>query len=316
MSNSREGSPDWLRSYEAPKRSFLTLSSDSEPSATSSPIDEDEISYKEPAIRNIDQNQDTVLIDSDTDSPVSKPPKSKSLKSKVKTETQKRKRGDGVKGEDVMEAILEKPVEPQKRKGSGVKQEDVKEEILEKTSEPHVSSRLPLVISEKVHRSKALVECEGESIDMSGDVGAVGRVVITDAQSGDPEMLLDLKGTIYKTTVIPSRTFCVVSFNQAEAKIEAVMNDFIQLKPISNVYEAETMIEGTLDGFSYDSEEETNRIQKPNARQSDQNNEGDELTNGKTNKGVTRRKVKPAAKPPKKGTNKTQGPKKAKNAKK
>ncbi|PIA43797.1 hypothetical protein AQUCO_01800089v1 [Aquilegia coerulea] len=210
MSNSREGSPDWLRSYEAPKRSFLTLSSDSEPSATSSPIDEDEISYKEPAIRNIDQNQDTVLIDSDTDSPVSKPPKSKSLKSKVKTETQKRKRGDGVKGEDVMEAILEKPVEPQKRKGSGVKQEDVKEEILEKTSEPHVSSRLPLVISEKVHRSKALVECEGESIDMSGDVGAVGRVVITDAQSGDPEMLLDLKGTIYKTTVIPSRTFCVV----------------------------------------------------------------------------------------------------------
>ncbi|KAF5197558.1 Dna-binding protein bin4 [Thalictrum thalictroides] len=416
MSNSREGSPDWLHSYQAPIRSFLTLSSDSEPSATSSPIEEDEISYKEPAIRIIkpsksDQNQATVLIDSEEDSPVITPPKSKSLKSRVKTETLKRKRGDGVNGEDVKEEILEKPVEPKKRKGSGVKQEAIKEEILEKTSEPHVSSRLPLMISEKVHRSKrsslkgayrwhlraehrhwglrhtpqgfekgdgvngedvkeeilekpvepkkrkgsgvkqeaikeeilektsephvssrlplmisekvhrskALVECEGESIDMSGDVGAVGRVVITDAQSGDPEMLLDLKGTIYKTTVIPSRTFCVVSFNQAEAKIEAVMNDFIQLKPISNVYEAETMIEGTLDGFSYDSEEETNRLQKPNGRQSDQNNEGDELANGKTKKKaekslrMTRRKGKTAAKPPKKGTNKTQGPKKAKN---
>lgn len=37
---------------------------------------------------------------------------------------------------------------------------------------------------------QALVECEDESIDLSGDVGAVGRVVITDNQ----DMLLDLKG--------------------------------------------------------------------------------------------------------------------------
>lgn len=27
-------------------------------------------------------------------------------------------------------------------------------------------------------------------------------------------------------------------------QIEAIMNDFIQLKPLSNVYEAETMVEG------------------------------------------------------------------------
>lgn len=38
--------------------------------------------------------------------------------------------------------------------------------------------------------SQALVECEDESIDLSGDVGAVGRVVITDNE----DMLLDLKG--------------------------------------------------------------------------------------------------------------------------
>lgn len=30
------------------------------------------------------------------------------------------------------------------------------------------------------------------------------------------------------------------------SQIEAIMNDFIQLKPESNVYEAETMIEGNL----------------------------------------------------------------------
>lgn len=41
---------------------------------------------------------------------------------------------------------------------------------------------------------QALVECEGESIDLSGDMGAVGRVVIPDTPSGNSEMYLDLKG--------------------------------------------------------------------------------------------------------------------------
>lgn len=41
---------------------------------------------------------------------------------------------------------------------------------------------------------QALVECEGESIDLSGDVGAVGRVVIPDTTNGSDEMYLDLKG--------------------------------------------------------------------------------------------------------------------------
>ncbi|XP_071734254.1 uncharacterized protein [Rutidosis leptorrhynchoides] len=126
--------------------------------------------------------------------------------------------------------------------------------------EPYISSsRLPLVLSDKVQYSKALVECEGESIDLSGDLGSVGRVVISDSPSGDQNMFLDLKGTIYKTSIIPSRTFCVVSFGQSEAKIEAIMNDFIQLKPQSNVYEAETMVEGTLEGFSFDSEDEADK---------------------------------------------------------
>ena len=41
---------------------------------------------------------------------------------------------------------------------------------------------------------QALVECEGDSIDMSGDMGAVGRVIISDTPSGNHEMYLDLKG--------------------------------------------------------------------------------------------------------------------------
>lgn len=41
---------------------------------------------------------------------------------------------------------------------------------------------------------QALVECEGNSIDLSGDMGAVGRVIISDSKSENREMYLDLKG--------------------------------------------------------------------------------------------------------------------------
>ena len=34
-------------------------------------------------------------------------------------------------------------------------------------------------------------------------------------------------------------------------QIEAIMNDFIQLTPVSNVYEAETMVEGQLVFFTF-----------------------------------------------------------------
>ncbi|XP_065847882.1 DNA-binding protein BIN4-like isoform X3 [Euphorbia lathyris] len=150
------------------------------------------------------------------------------------------------------------------------------------TSSNGTSSRIPLLLSEKVNRSKALVECDGESIDLSGDVGAVGRVVIPNASSGNHEMFFDLKGTIFRTTIIPSKTFCVVSFGPSEAKIEAIMNDFIQLKAHSNVYEAETMVEGTLEGFSFDSEDEAEKMPKAGPHQTDQNEGKEEKSNGKT----------------------------------
>ncbi|KAG5233610.1 DNA-binding protein [Salix suchowensis] len=205
-------------------------------------------------------------------------------------------------------------------KGNHGDAEITEEDTSEKHINAHVStSRLPLVLSEKVQRSKALVECEGESIDLSGDMGAVGRVVIPDTPSGNSEMYIDLKGTIYRTTIVPSRTFCVVSFGQSEAKIEAIMNDFIQLKTQSNVYEAETMVEGTLEGFSFDSEDETDKITKATALQTDQNEGVEELANGKTKRkpekssGVARKKGKSAVgklQPVKKVRKKTQASKK------
>lgn len=50
------------------------------------------------------------------------------------------------------------------------------------------------ILFENINDVQALLECDGDSIDLSGDVGAVGRVVIANTSSGDDEMLLDLKG--------------------------------------------------------------------------------------------------------------------------
>lgn len=180
------------------------------------------------------------------------------------------------------------------------------------------SSSVPLFLPEKVQRSKALIECDGDSIDLSGDVGVVGRIVISEDSINNPEMLLDLKGTIYKTTIVPSRTFCVVSFGQSEAKIEAIMNDYVQLKPQSNVYEAETMVEGTLDGFSFDSEDEADKA----TVQANQNVAADEQPDAENTKkprkaaGALRRNGKPAGgKPTKKVKKKPQVSKKGKSKK-
>ncbi|RVW60951.1 DNA-binding protein BIN4 [Vitis vinifera] len=276
----------------APNHSVWMLSSDSESCPDNSSMREDYIHHEESSVHKTtqfpDKEKDAVLSENGQESLLNEASKEKSPK---KT------------GHDDGTELLE-------------------EEASDKHTEPQVSSSgLPLVLSEKVHRSKALVECEGESIDLSGDMGAVGRIVILDTPSRNHEMFLDLKGQL----------------GQSEAKVEAVMNDFIQLKPQSNVYEAETMVEemhlhsfpcdrfmyaGILEGFSFDSDDEADKMPKASTRQTDQNEGDEEQTNGKTKgkaekaSGVVRKKGKTAgAKPPKKVRKKAQVQKRTKTKK-
>jgi hypothetical protein len=109
---------------------------------------------------------------------------------------------------------------------------------------------------------------------------------------------------------------------QSEAKIEAIMNDFIQLEPQFNLFEAETMMEGTLDGFTFDSDEEGDKLPESQAYQNDQNNEDDGQPKAKTKRKAEKRvgkapkKAKGAGKAPKKGARKTQPAKRTRKAKK
>ncbi|MCO5600969.1 hypothetical protein L7F22_055086 [Adiantum nelumboides] len=52
-----------------------------------------------------------------------------------------------------------------------------------------VVSALPLVVGDKVHKSKVLLECEGDELDVSGDVGAVGCISLS--SDHDNDFLLD-----------------------------------------------------------------------------------------------------------------------------
>ncbi|WZZ01126.1 hypothetical protein YC2023_073454 [Brassica napus] len=358
-SSSREGSPDWLRSFQAPTTSLLSLSSpDDSPPRESEPISSLPVPDDGDAVTIVDKESAESLSKNDSkaklvtnqvsieqvfsrrkkknaDATVNLEEKENG--SKVDGEEWSSKHKDAKEGDDyvwlvssdseppsseptsqqvtmatekdedfVIEAKEGEPAvkkapkkkSPKKKANSGhqsPKKENSEQEILktedkdtdatvaeEVTKDKNVkpssgsSSRLPLVLSEKVNRTKVLVECEGDSIDLSGDMGAVGRVVVSDTTE---DVYLDLKGTIYKSTIVPSRTFCIVNVGQSEAKIEAIMNDFIQLTPQSNVYEAETMMEGTLEGFSFESDDESNKNGKTASKPVDQSGGPAEVTN-------------------------------------
>ncbi|XP_059304411.1 DNA-binding protein BIN4 [Lycium ferocissimum] len=399
MSESREESPDWLRTFQAPAP--ITLSSGSDSPLDNNSDDDDSINLSKlfqkdkPSLSEAKSSQDghesqpTKM--SEVNSPIKNEKVVRTPTRKRKTESQSEKEGkrtdkvftkrraleksftdkesshavytlssdsesphDGssIKVEEVLDRellmhdakatkkeendVLSKQKSPKKKtkkeeQGKQIKPENqlneekedmdvVEENIPEKQCGPNLSSsRLPLVLPEKVQRTKALVECEGDSVDLSGDVGAVGRIIISDGPSGNREMLLDLKGTIYKTTILPSRTFCVVSFGPSEAKVEAIMNDFIQLKSQSNVYDAETMVEGTLDGFTFDSDEEAENLPRP-ASQGDQNENvdhqnGNVKAKAKKASAMEQKKGKKGTKMPKKVKKKPQVQKKSKSKK-
>nr|XP_011470157.1 PREDICTED: DNA-binding protein BIN4 [Fragaria vesca subsp. vesca]XP_011470158.1 PREDICTED: DNA-binding protein BIN4 [Fragaria vesca subsp. vesca]XP_011470160.1 PREDICTED: DNA-binding protein BIN4 [Fragaria vesca subsp. vesca]XP_011470161.1 PREDICTED: DNA-binding protein BIN4 [Fragaria vesca subsp. vesca] len=291
--------------------SVLALSSDSDPENSPPREDDGESSdLKMSQLQSRGNTEDAAVMDISEESPSKQASKGKSLKKSPKGKGQSPKKEKN-------------KTDSKEKEGISGDVEVAEKEASDKQIEPHVSSStLPLVLSEKVHRTKALVECEKDSIDLSGDMGAVGRVIVSESRSGHSEMCLDLKGTVYKTTIVPSRTFCVVSFGPSEAKIEAIMNDFIQLKP--ETYEAETMVEGTLEGFLFDSEDEADKVPKTMPHQTDKDEDTEEQTNGKT-KGkadkaskVVKKRDKPSGgkpQPPKKARKKTQVSKKPKNKK-
>jgi len=103
-------------------------------------------------------------------------------------------------------------------------------------------SSLPLTVAPKLSDGLALLQSLDGGLDLSGDVGAVGRVKLDDGN-----LYLDIKGVVYRANAHPSNTMCVVTVGDDEAKITAVLDEAVMLTSERNLFASdEVMIHGEL----------------------------------------------------------------------
>lgn len=98
------------------------------------------------------------------------------------------------------------------------------------------NASLPFVFSSKINskNSTILVQLEDSNLDLSGDVGAVGRL---HCKTNDT-LMLDIKGHQYTGDIVPCASFMIVSMTPTEAKVDAVLNDFCQISRKKNVFDS------------------------------------------------------------------------------
>ncbi len=104
----------------------------------------------------------------------------------------------------------------------------------EDVSKRAARSSLPLTAAPAQKQQHVLVQCDEDCADLAGDSGVIGRFKYSDGR-----MLLDLKGYMYEGSLVPCCSLAVVHMKPTEARVEAVLDDFMALKQIGNVYDKE-----------------------------------------------------------------------------
>ena len=118
------------------------------------------------------------------------------------------------------------------------------------SSQQQPKGDLILMMLDKLPCNKMLVELNPaptdahskSTMELAGDAGSVGRIVINKNSSGDdagPSFQIDLKGVLYDAQVLPlNGTAMILNIGVDQAKVECVMHDFIRLKedPASFTY--------------------------------------------------------------------------------
>ena len=98
-----------------------------------------------------------------------------------------------------------------------------------------------VVVPDRLPGSKLIMELEANhaiasATDLSGDTGAIGRILRRTVAAADDESTLDcheldLKGRMYTVTPVEfPGTIMVLNFTGEEAKVESVMESFIQIR--------------------------------------------------------------------------------------
>eukprot|EP00958_Prasinococcus_capsulatus_P010822 scaffold1061_cov213-Prasinococcus_capsulatus_cf.AAC.1 len=123
-----------------------------------------------------------------------------------------------------------------------------------------------LLLRGQVSTAKMLVECDPEDteLDLSGDAGAVGRLLEGTPQADcgtrrDP-FKLDLKGVMYSASIQPCSTMLIVNLTGGgEARVESVFHDFVRLE--EDYQQGRTVHHGNLDVNLYSSDSDEVRQQ-------------------------------------------------------
>lgn len=104
-------------------------------------------------------------------------------------------------------------------------------------------STLPLLAAPKLDENLVLVQSQTEGFDLSGDVGAVGRIKIDDRG-----LQLDIKGLLYSCDVYDTNSICVVTLGDDEARVSAVIDEAVTLWEDTTLENgAEQLVSGQLD---------------------------------------------------------------------
>ncbi len=160
---------------------------------------------------------------------------------------------------------------------------------------PQPQNELPFVAAQRLDDSLTLLQAEGDKLDLSGDVGAVGRVKV----EGE-DVVLDIKGTLYRTTTYVTNSMCVVAVGDDDAKVTALMNHAVVLRAEGNLFAAD---DGALDGHVYDDDADEPLV----VNGGDDVEEIDKVKDGKSAKDAPRKKGKASGKKPLLGPQKTIG---------
>ncbi|KJE90556.1 hypothetical protein CAOG_008553 [Capsaspora owczarzaki ATCC 30864] len=106
---------------------------------------------------------------------------------------------------------------------------------------------IPLVLGKPA--TAFLMETTEPQLNLSGDTGSVGRLVVN-AQDAAAPLVLDLKGLIFQGTVVPSNTFMLVTIGPNEARIDATVNNVIHTTCLGDALDSMTVVEGSIDAVS------------------------------------------------------------------
>ncbi|KNC84881.1 hypothetical protein SARC_02920 [Sphaeroforma arctica JP610] len=102
---------------------------------------------------------------------------------------------------------------------------------------------MPVKMSAKL--IPAVIFEPSDEVDLDGDTGAVGRFFAPSAE--DNMFRLDLKGYTFQGLPRPCATFMVMKVSNGEAKVESLIDTYLDLECIDSVYNATEVLNGNID---------------------------------------------------------------------